>query len=81
MSTCSWIAATAAGEAVAGVLAAEPAGEVDVVLPSTSSTRAPSARATTIGVVAIPRGTNCSRAARMRSLSVRWLHRHETILT
>ena len=67
MSICSCIAATAGGKPWPVFWQPRPPAKSMYVRPSTSSTRAPSARATTIGGVAIPRGTYCSRAARTRS--------------
>src|SRR5262245_55027842 len=69
-STCSWIACTAAGRPWPVFRQPSPPAKSTYSRPSTSHTRAPSARATTNGGVARPRATNRSRASSTRSVSL-----------
>src|SRR3954451_23885911 len=63
-STCSWTARTTASGLCPRFWQAIPPAKSSSSLPSASQSVAPSARATTRSVVAIPRGTSRSRASR-----------------
>src|SRR5581483_2177561 len=70
-SACAWIAATTASGRCPRLFEAMPPAKSMYSRPSTSQTRAPSARATTRCGVATPFATYRSRSARTRSVAFR----------